>query len=1548
MLSIARGYSVSYLTDTVAKGRENYYTGAVAAGEPPGRWYGGGAESLGLVGLVDEQDMTALYEHFVDPRTEAFNNPDQWGSASTLGHRGRAYKSEDELYAGALELEPEASAERREELRLDAGKRARQNVAFLDATFSVPKSITVLHTAFEAQQAAAQREAEAATSEPERAKAASIAEAWSAHRQAVEDAIWAGNRAALDYLTDHAGYSRVGHHGGSAGRFIDAHDWTIASFFQHDSRDHDPQLHIHNAIFNRVQGSDGEWRTLDGRAIYAHRGAAAAVGERTTEEHLSRSLGLHLATRPDGKAREIVGVQQPVMDLFSSRRRAITPKTRELVEQFETEFGREPNSLELDRLQRQATFATRKAKSHDGETAAQRLDRWDRQLRAEVAGGLAQVAHDVLGHAQRAPEAARWEPSAVIETALADVQAKKAAWTRPDLARAVSDALPDRLGNLSGRQVTTLVDGLADQALALAVPLDAARPAEAALPDSLRLANGESAYQGPGRRRYATPDHVRSERVLAAAATTARTAPALNGEQVRQFVGQMRELGLQLGADQQAAVTGVLTSGADVESLVGPAGAGKSFVVGALAKAWQDTDLWSGEQRRVFGLAASQIATDVLAGEDVQASNITRWLATQQRLTSDRAVEGDADWRLRTGDLVVVDESAMADTASLAAIHARVTEAGAKLLLTGDHRQLAAVGAGGGMELAAASGHTYELTEARRFRQEWERAASLRLRGADETVLSEYAKHGRLLDGGTREQAEASAARAWLADTLAGHHALLIVDTNEQAANVSAHLRERLVAYGMVDEHGVPLGRQGTYAGRGDLVQGRLNGWDLAGYEGNQRGPINRENYRVLDTREDGGLIVAPVLGRTSDGEQLGERMTLPGSYVAEHVTLGYASTVHAAQGLTVDRCHGVITQATSAEAQYVILTRGRDGNWAHVTTLAVPEDAPDGAANEAVKRNPGAVLAGAFESADPQRSALAVATESADETGAVRTPAELLTDAAELATADRTARWLDELVDGGLLTEHHRARLAAEDGRGSLPRLLRRVELAGHDPRQVLADAVEAGTLDNVRSVSSVLHSRITTNKDVSLDPQGDRYADWTPKVDDPQWAAYLDGLAAAADQRRNELGLDVLANPPQWAVEAFRQPPDDELARAEWANRASVVAAHRELTGHDDAAEAIGSAPKRDQVEAYASWRAAWRALGRPEADRDELEMSTGQLRVRIRAHEREKAWAPEYVAGELNGTHQRAQEHRQTAAMRKAQAAAIDDPTERQQLEQTAAEAEALAGVLDERVEQLRLVDQARADWYAHTAETRAAADRARIELSARVVDDEQTAEPAITAEEWLDAHRESERVEDPHRAITTEADLADQVQQRAAEVEDAAQTPIHDAELVDGEDVAREQQPAIEVGALDDAIKAELGGEPTVPQAVEAPSTDVVDAEVVEDDARDQATDDAVDERGAQVPAETAEPDLRETAANEPTVVEDDSVRVPTADETADSVERAQRALAELEQRRAAEQARAEEEARAQQVARWQAEANAEREREATAERDAEPVLEMGQR
>ncbi|MFG1818278.1 MobF family relaxase [Kribbella sp. NPDC049174] len=1555
MLSVRSGHRADYLTGAVATGRENYYTGAVAAGEPPGRWFGRGAEALGLSGEVDAQDMTALYERFIDPRDEAFRDPSRWDEAETLGHTGRAYKTEEQVYADALAKEPGASPERRAELRALAGKAVRKNVSFHDATFSPAKSITVLHTAFEAQEVQARTAAEAArgaltdadrTGDREAVhryrtavqRAEREAVQWGQHRQAVEDAIWAGNNAALKYLQDKAGYTRVGHFGGAAGRWADAHEWTIASFFQHDSREHDPQLHIHNAILNRVQGPDGKWRTIDGQALHRWKPAAGAVGERVMEQHLVKALGVQFKERPDGKAREIVGIDQTVMDLFSSRRKAITKKTAALVRAFEAKMGREPNNLELAYIQQEASLATRKAKSHDGETVEQRLERWDRELRAEVRGGLGKVARDVLGLQQRQWLPGRINQAKVLETALADVQAKHATWRAADLTRAISNALPDNLGNMRPAKIARLLDRLTERGLKLAQQVDADRPGHSAgelsaLPAELRRGDGSSAYAAPGAARYVTPDHVKAERQLAKAGY-ARGAAAMTPADVQAFVKRLAADGLQLGDDQAGAVRGILGSGAKVETLIGPAGTGKSRVVGALAKAWEDPELWDGVQHRVVGLAASQVATEVLAADGVTAQNITRWLMTQQRIADGSTTPEDQAWALREGDLVVVDESAMASTSDLSQIEAHCDAAGAKLLLVGDHCQLAAVGAGGGMELVAAGALTHELTETRRFTNDWEGPASLRLREGDESVLAEYHKQGRILDGGHLEATQRSAADAWLADHLNGLHALLIVDTNHQAAELSAQLRARLVEYGQVDDERTAwLAATGNRVGAGDLIQTRLNAWHLNGYRGNTRAAFNRDEFKVVEVFDDGGLRVAPLIRGTRQPAP-GETMVLPASYVRDWVALGYAATVHSSQGLTVDSSHLVTTPNTSIYALYVAMTRGRVANTAHVVTQSLSKEAEYGETTTAAKQTPLSVLRGAFELDDPQLSALATAAESAAEADRLRTPAELLADGIALATAGRTARWLDELADAGVLTAEQRTALAVEDGAGTLQTLLRRVELAGHDPRQVLTEAIQQRSLHDARRISHVIQDRIK-RAGGNLDPLGDTYSERLPRVDDPKWSAYLANLATEADARATQLGEQVATEQPQWAIEAFDRPPTDPgRERDEWIQKAGMVAAHREVVAHEATDDALGKAPKPGQVEQYASWRAAWRALGRPEADRAEAEMSNGQLRVRVRAYEREKAWAPPYVGEELAGTRQAVERERRTAALRAAEADAADDAATRDRLRAEAEQAKALAQALEARAAELQVTDDARAVWWAHTAETRANAERAEAELEARGIDN---SDDGPTPEELLDTI-DAEAAEDEHREVTDEHELADIAQQRDTDTTHAVPADeFVEAELVNDQlpsraaesDVAADESLDAEIVADDNTIAAEAIGD------VDADETETgVDRAVLE----------------SQAPA-----DIREVAAGEETLAESDVPRVPSADETAEAVRRAQRALIEIQHRRKAEELHAADdaEARAEELARWHADDTAAEQANTSpttatdqATDDHGPVLELG--
>jgi hypothetical protein len=397
-----------------------------------------------------------------------------------------------------------------------------------------------------------------------------------------------------------------------------------------------------------------------------------------------------------------------------------------------------------------------------------------------------------------------------------------------------------------------------------------------------------------------------------------------------------------------------------------------------------------------------------------------------------------------------------------------------------------------------------------------------------------------------------------------------------------------------------------------------------------------------------------------------------------------------------------------------------------------------------------------------------------------VRTAAELLADAAQLAATERTATWLDQLTDAAVLTPQQRARIAAEDGAASLTRVLRRAEIAGHDPRTELHKAITERPFDGARNLTNVIYSRITDGNTRRFDPVGDSWADFTPHLDHPEWRDYLAALATAADERAADLAAKLTDAPPPWALDALGPVPDDPSERHAWQQRAAVVAGFRELTGHDDEADALGPAPKPGQVEAYAAYRAAWRALGRPEIDRDEHEMSDGALRSRIRAWQREQAWAPRYVGNELAGTRQAADTHRQTAALRAAEAAAARDDTERAQLETEAREAGALADLLDTRVGQLQQLDNARAEYLAHTAATRAGADVARYLLTERHAGDAEP-EQQVTAEEWLAAERAARAQDDAHRPIT-EHDVADhaaqdidQAAQRAEYVADAAIEP-----------------------------------------------------------------------------------------------------------------------------------------------------------------------------
>ena len=97
----------------------------------------------------------------------------------------------------------------------------------------------------------------------------------------------------------------------------------VAATFRHDtSRNLDPQLHTHAVVANMAQGGDGKWRTMVDDGLYSGKMAIGAIYRAELAEGL-RELGYGIEkTHPDGRF-EISGVSREVIEAFSRRRAEI-------------------------------------------------------------------------------------------------------------------------------------------------------------------------------------------------------------------------------------------------------------------------------------------------------------------------------------------------------------------------------------------------------------------------------------------------------------------------------------------------------------------------------------------------------------------------------------------------------------------------------------------------------------------------------------------------------------------------------------------------------------------------------------------------------------------------------------------------------------------------------------------------------------------------------------------------------------------------------------------------------------------------------------------------------------------------------------------------------------------------------------------------------------------------------------------------------------------------------------------------------------------------
>jgi conjugative relaxase-like TrwC/TraI family protein len=689
--------------------------------------------------------------------------------------------------------------------------------------------------------------------------------------RAVLDAHHAGVREAVAYLDGHLG-ARRGHGGVQR---VSGQGLLAVGFDHRTSREGDPLLHTHLVVANRVQGPDGRWTALDGRDLYRHRLAADAIYRASYQGELVRTLGVEWTVADAHGNRELQGLPEGLIQLFSKR-----------TDQIDAEFDRlaADGRKRTPRLVKWVVHATRKPKEH--QTPDTLYGRWRTEAaeRGVDADALVrQVSGRTVGRDQGLSE--RTLSNAFARLACPDgLTAQASTFARQDVIAALG-------GQLAGATRAELEEA-ADRFLAeRALSVVAERTVE--------------------ERRWSTPELLGVEQRLVAGATgrAGEQTAVVSHEAVRAALAAHPTA----GEDQAGMVRDVCQGGAGVALVVGRAGTGKTFALGIARHAWQL------DGYRPLATAPTGIATVSLEAEGFEE------VATCDRLLADLD-HGREQLNRRT--VLVVDEAGMLGSRKLARLLEHAQQAQAKVVLVGDDRQLTAIDAGGGFRALRLRLGASELVENRRQQQAWEREALELIRsGLVDDAVAAYRAHDRVVAAESKPAATLALLTDWWqawqdSECDPTQDVIVLAGRRAEVDRVNTACQQLLNHRGRLGPDRLQV--EDRQLAVGDRVVCGRNAIAQLGVANGTRGTVTAldPKARTLTIRVDGNDSHEVILpGWYLDGRQRGDRN--------RRVDLAYATTGHRAQGLTRWRALVRLTGTEDSNWLYVQLSRAR-----HDTTL--------------------------------------------------------------------------------------------------------------------------------------------------------------------------------------------------------------------------------------------------------------------------------------------------------------------------------------------------------------------------------------------------------------------------------------------------------------------------------------------------------------------------------------------------------------------------------------------------------------------------------------
>ncbi|HBV0869500.1 TPA: Ti-type conjugative transfer relaxase TraA [Klebsiella pneumoniae] len=347
-----------------------------------------------------------------------------------------------------------------------------------------------------------------------------------------------------------------------------------------------------------------------------------------------------------------------------------------------------------------------------------------------------------------------------------------------------------------------------------------------------------------------------------------------------------------LSDEQRAAVEHILQP-KQLGIIIGDAGTGKSFGMRVAREAWEAAGY------NVRGCALAGKAADELEnGSGIESRTIhsleAQWARGKNLLSSN--------------DVLVIDEAGMVGSRQLFRVLKAAQEAGAKVVLLGDDKQLSAIEAGAGLRGITKHVRPAELKQIRRQSQDWARAASMEAaRGDMRKTLDAYNERGYVRISDTLDEAKQRAAADYLADREKGGSSVILSYVNRDVSDLNAAVREQRKAAGELQGEIEFMTERGIKSfAAGDRIVMLDNNREL-GVKNGTLGTVRAAEGDRLTVDLDNGRTVS-----FSEREY-------------SEIDHGYAVTLHKTQGVTVDRAYILGSSLMGRELAYVGMTRHKE-----------------------------------------------------------------------------------------------------------------------------------------------------------------------------------------------------------------------------------------------------------------------------------------------------------------------------------------------------------------------------------------------------------------------------------------------------------------------------------------------------------------------------------------------------------------------------------------------------------------------------------------------